>query len=80
MVIEAGVGNTPMQINRLSMTHQVRALVERLIALAPPPPGTPEPAVWTTVGLALVFAAVMVAVAAAVFSFQELAGARPTDA
>jgi ABC-2 type transport system permease protein len=80
VVIEAGVGNTPMQINRLSMTHQVRALVERLIALAPPPPAAPEPAVWTTVGLALVFAAVMVAVAAAVFSFQELAGARPTDA
>lgn len=80
VVIEAGVGNTRIQINRLSMTHQVRDLVDRLIAFTPPVPGDPGHAAWVTVAIVLAFAAVMVALAAAVFSFQELAGARPTDA
>jgi hypothetical protein len=80
VVIEAGVGNTPIQINRLSMTHQVRDLIERLIALTPPVPAAPAQAAWVTVAIVLAFAAVLVGVAAAVFSFQELAGARPTDA
>lgn len=80
VVIEVGVGNTPIQLNRLSMTHQVRALVERLIALTPPVSGTPEQAAWVTVAIVLAFTAVMVAMAATVFSFQEQAGARAADA
>lgn len=80
VVIEVGVGHTPIQLNRLSMTNQVRALVERLLASTPPPTGAPEQAAWVTIAIVLTFAAVAVAVAAAVFSFQELAGARPTDA
>lgn len=80
VVIEAGFGNTPIQINRLSMTHQVRDLVYRLTATTPPMPSDPQHAAWVTIAIVLAFAAVLVAVAAAVFSFQELAGARPTDA
>ena len=72
-IIEAGLGNIPVQINKLAMTHQVKAMLPQLAPV-------PEQGAWITIAILLAYAAVMLAVAATVFSFQQLAGARPTEA
>ena len=71
-IIEAGVGQIPTQLSRLSMTHQVRdllaPLIERTAEVAPV-------SGWLiTIAMLLGFAVVMFAAAAAVFTLREFAG------
>jgi ABC-type transport system involved in multi-copper enzyme maturation permease subunit len=77
-IVESAIGRVPTQLNRLSMTHQLRTLLEQVL------PGF-NPALLPTqsplaiVGLLLIFSAIMVAAAALFFAFQELAGARTNE-
>ena len=66
-VIEAGVGQIPTQLSRLSMTRQVRDLLD-------PAAGATASMAATlgTVGLLLVFTGVALAAAAALFNLREL--------
>ena len=77
-IIEAGVGNIPIQLNRLAMTHHVRAMLEPLLPHARA--GLVADGPLATTAILLAYAAVMLAAAAVVFSLKELAGARPTEA
>lgn len=76
--VEAAIGRIPTQLNRLSMTHQVRALLEQVLPSFSPTL-LPEQSPLAIVGLLLVFSAVMIAAAALFFGFQELAGARSNE-
>lgn len=69
-LVEAGVGNVPLAINRIAMGHEIRAM----LGAFPATPGTPGPA--AAAAWLAVLAAVLVAAAAACFSRLELAGAR----
>jgi ABC-2 type transport system permease protein len=71
-VIEVGLGQIPIQLNRLSILHHIRVLVENQPARL-----TAETA--TATGLVLLIAAGLVAAAALVFSWRELAGDQPKD-
>ena len=77
-IIEAGIGNIPTQLNRLSMTHHVRTIASSILHLHRR--GTTEadnlPASITAL---LVFSIVLLAVASALFSLRETAGAKPKD-
>ena len=66
-VIEAGVGQIPTQLSRLSMTRQIRDLLE-------PATGAVASLAATlgTAGLLLVFTGVALAAAAALFNLREL--------
>lgn len=77
-VVEVGIGRIPTQLNRLSMTHHVRALLDHVC------PGmqmaaAPELSALGTVGLLLGFAAIVLACTAVYFSRLELAGARANE-
>lgn len=78
-VIEAGLGRIPTQLNRLSMTEQLRTLLHPFLPpgnfLAEVTAATPG----TIVLLLLAYAAVMVAVAAWLFGGRELAGNRARE-
>jgi len=77
-IVEAAIGRVPTQLNRLSMVHQLRALLEQVLpGMNPALP--PEQSPLTIVGLLLAFSALMVAAAALCFAFQELAGARTNE-
>ncbi len=68
-VVEIGVGQIPTQLNRLSMIHQARVLLEPLAAHASAPAWS---SMLATCGVFAVVAAVSVAIAAAVFALREL--------
>lgn len=74
-LIEGGVGQIPTQLSRLSMTHQVRDLLQPLwketVDLAT------LPGWFGTTTILLGFCAVTVAAAATIFSVRELSG--PAD-
>jgi ABC-type transport system involved in multi-copper enzyme maturation permease subunit len=72
-IIEAGVGQIPTQLSRLSMTRQIRELLEPVMLGVSD--GFSAGAALSTTGLMLVFSAAFVVVAAVVFSMKELAGA-----
>ena len=73
-IIEAGVGQIPTQLSRLSMTHQVRDLLGPLMdRTGEMVAATAANWLGTTVIL-FAFCAVMLAAAAAVFTLRELAG------
>jgi ABC-type transport system involved in multi-copper enzyme maturation permease subunit len=74
-VIEAGVGQIPTQVSRLSMTHQVRDLLAVLLGRLPEHAATPG--VASTLLILIAFSAVMLAIAAAIFTWRELSS--PTD-
>ncbi len=77
-IVESAIGRVPTQLNRLSMTHQLRALLEQVLpGFNPALPPTQSP--LAIVSLLLVFSAVMLAAAALLFAFQELAGARTNE-
>jgi hypothetical protein len=84
-IIEAGIGNIPIALNRLSLTHQVKAMLQPFLPLVPtvpvplPVPMVVAPGPLAVTGFLLAYAVVMLAVAAAVFSLQELAGAKPSE-
>ena len=75
-IIEAGVGQIPTQLSRLSMTHQVLNL---LAPLMDPAAAAVSMGNWlgTTV-IVLAFGAIYLGAAAAVFTLRELSG--PADA
>ena len=66
-VIEAGVGQIPTQLSRLSMTRQVRDLLDPATSAV-----ASMAATFGTIGLLLVFAGVALAAAAALFNLREL--------
>ena len=71
-VVEVGVGQIPTSLNKFSMIHQVRAMLQPLVdqaTLVPPAPGP-----VATMLLLLVVSVGILAVAAVIFSFQELCG------
>jgi ABC-2 type transport system permease protein len=79
VLIEFGIGQIPTQLHRLSMTHQVKAMLQPLVAGVHSPftvtfDSLPPAAKLPTVALMLGFAAATLAIAAAVFSGRELTG------
>ena len=66
-VIEVGVGQIPTQLSRLSMTRQIRDLLDPAAGAA-----ASVAATFGTVGLLLVFTGVALAAAAALFNLREL--------
>ena len=74
-VIEAGVGQIPTQLSRLSMTHQMGDLLRSFMESVPLADG---PVAWITTGLVLAFTALMLAAAAGIFTVRELS--TPADA
>jgi len=77
-IIEGGLGNAPLAINRLAMTHQTRVMVHSLVgrhwtgsdlaSLA----HNAHP--WAAAGILALIAIAWVSAAAAIFSRQELVG------
>ena len=74
-IVEAGIGRIPTELNRLSMTHDVRTMLDT-VAGAPASQGQ---GALLVAGTLVAMSAVMVAAAAVIFSFKELAGAKPSD-
>lgn len=74
-VIEVGVGNIPTQLNQLSITHQIRAILEPYLPNAPAG-FVPEQGIVGLTFALLGATLLMVAAAAALFSQRELTGAR----
>jgi ABC-2 type transport system permease protein len=75
-IVEAGIGQIPTQLSRLSMTHQVRGLLAPL--MDPAAALVPVSAWFSTGAMLLAFGVLTLAAAAAVFTLRELAG--PTEA
>lgn len=72
--VEVGLGHIPVQLSQLSMTHQLRAFLERLPLHEPlglAAVQTSAVVIGTAVGLLII--------AAALFAHRELAGARPSE-
>ncbi len=74
-IIEIGVGKIPTQLNRLSMTQQVRAMLEPLTRAPGLEATAPETGALVTVAILLTFSCASVALAAMLFAWQELASA-----
>lgn len=74
-IVEAGVGQIPTQLSRLSMTHQVRELLAILLHRVAP--HATSPGVMGTTGILLAFTAITLLAAAAIFTLRELSG--PSD-
>lgn len=72
-VVEAGLGRTPTQLSRLSLTHQITGMLEPIMPAAAPGLPTDQTALGT-VGAVLAFAAVMLAIVMVVFRLRELVG------
>lgn len=70
-VVELGLGNLPLAVNRFAMSHQVRALLRPLTA-GPLPGGGFR--LWIAAGCLVLCAAGFTALAALRFSRQELLG------
>lgn len=77
-IVEAAIGNIPTQLNRLSMTHQLRMLLHPMLVMIDPELKFQQGVALSSAVL-LAFAAVMLALAAAVFSLLELAGSRANE-
>jgi ABC-2 type transport system permease protein len=83
-VIEGGLGNAPLAINRFAMTHQVRMILHSIVNrawagadLGPVVGGAARP--WVAVGILAGFSLVWVGMAAALFSRRELLGEATGD-
>ncbi len=78
-VVELGVGQIPTQLNRLSMTHQVKAMLQPLMpafdTVAKNGDVVQAAGVGATLAIVLTFTLVMLFVAAALFTLRELSGA-----
>jgi len=78
-IIEVGIGNIPTQLNRLSMTHQVRTIASSVLPLHGKAAQIAD-SLPTVIGTLVLFSLVFVAIAAALFSLRETAGTKPKDA
>jgi len=77
-VIEAGLGNIPMQVNRLSILHHVRTIMDPLMedtALAI----DAAQGVLASTGFVTILSVGALIAAAMIFSTREFAGVRPKD-
>ena len=72
-VVEVGLGRIPTQLSRLSLTHQISAMLEPIMPAAAPALAS-EQTTLGTVGAVLSFAAVMLAIVMVVFRWRELVG------
>jgi ABC-2 type transport system permease protein len=77
-VVEVGLGRIPTTINQLSLTHRIADYVQPLMPGATPL-ATVAPGAGAIASTFLVFSAVMLAVAAAIFSLRELIGEASRD-
>jgi ABC-2 type transport system permease protein len=71
-IVEAGVGQIPTQLSRLSMTHQVRELLAPLVArteLVSAAPG-----LLGTTGMIALFCVLALGATAALFTLREISG------
>jgi ABC-2 type transport system permease protein len=75
-VVEIGLGHIPIQLNRLSILHHLRRLLE---PSAPGAEASASPAWGSTTGLLLLITALLVAAAAGWFATREFAGDQPKD-
>jgi ABC-2 type transport system permease protein len=75
-IIEAGVGQIPTQISRLSMTQQMRDLLAILLKQVQPHAASPG-LVGTTL-IIIAFTVVMVAAAAAIITLREISSSADT--
>jgi ABC-2 type transport system permease protein len=75
-LIEAGVGQIPTQLSRLSMTHQMRMLLKSLLLHAEQLSSTPS--VFGTTLMLTLFCVIMLGCAAALFTLREFSGAGET--
>jgi ABC-2 type transport system permease protein len=72
-VVEGGIGSIDAPLSRLSMTRQIRELLEpKLLAVSD---GISALDALTTMGAMLLFASVFVGLAAVIFSMREMTGA-----
>jgi len=71
-IIEAGVGQIPTQLSRLSMTHQVRDLLASLLGHTETL--TSAPSLLGTTGMLVLFCVVTLGATAALFSRREFGG------
>lgn len=69
-VIEVGVGQIPTQLSRLSMTQQMRNLLEVLLDRVAP--HETSPGIFDTTGIVVLYCVVVLGAAVAVFTFREL--------
>jgi ABC-type transport system involved in multi-copper enzyme maturation permease subunit len=76
-IVEVGVGNIPAPLSGLSITRQMRELLEPIMHRVQASVSFAD-AVGTS-GMIVLFCAVFVSVAALLFSLQELAGERAKD-
>lgn len=75
-VVELGVGQIPTQLNRLSMTHQVKAMLQPVLpALSSPAETIAAASMGPTIAILLAFAVLSLAIAGAVFALRELSSA-----
>ena len=80
-VVEVGLGRIPTQISRLSLTHQIADYLQPLMpAAAPIVAGTVPPTAAATTLAFLLFSAVALGLAAAIFTLRELIGEAARDA
>ena len=78
-IIELGLGQIPTQLNRLSMVHHVRTIASHTLNLRGN--GSAQLAsLPASIMALLVFSFVLTAIAAALFSLKESAGAKPKEA
>jgi len=77
-VVELGIGNIPTQLSRLSLTHQLKAMLQPL-ATAASGSALPAQGTATTAVLLGLVSAVMLGTAAVVFGWRELAGGKPKE-
>jgi ABC-2 type transport system permease protein len=78
-IIEIGLGQIPIALNKLSVLRHLKNLLEP-IASDPGAAVFAFSGAWPVLGLLTLFTIVWLAVAAVAFSLQEFAGQRPKDA
>ena len=78
-IIEMGIGHIPTQLNRLSMTLHVRTIASSILPLRSTGSVQPD-SLFSSIVALLAFSVVFTAIAAALFSLKESAGAKPKEA
>ncbi len=74
-VVEIGVGQIPTQLSRLSLTHQVKLMLQDAVAAPGALTGAAGGSDWGTAGLVVLVCAVAIGVTAVLFNLREFTGA-----